>query len=444
MMNSGESSKKSPEIKQKSKDRKIKLLLISAVFLFLIIGWSSRLFDDSLAKQNEYPSYMYLFYGIYGGFITFYLLYRAILMSLYKAVPPNVQRPSVSIVIPAYNEGSFVRRSIISAIQTDYPKGKKEVFCIDDGSTDDTWKHIKAVEREFPGEFIAIRSDVNKGKRDALSKGFRRSTGEIIITLDSDSEIKKDALPHMVAPFVDKTVGATTGNIRVSNKNINFITKMVAVRYTMAFNFFRASWSTFGAVFCCSGVLSAYRRSILMEILDDFENQMFLGKRCTYGDDRALTNLVLKRGYYTLYARKAVAHTLVPTTLKKLFKMITRWNKSFIRETYILSTFIFTKYRKRNRLLPIIDYVMLLLLFPIQFIIITKSVLFCILFPYTALPFITTAMTMGSIYMLFYVKLEKNLDFIYGIFYSLFYIFILVWTLPYSAMTLRDGAWLTR
>ena len=169
-----------------------------------------------------------------------------------------------------------------------------------------------------------------------------------------------------------------------------------------------------------------------------------MGQKCTYGDDRALTNLVLKNGYNTLYTKNALVYTIVPSNIKKLFKMITRWNKSFIRESIVLSTFIFTKYRDNNRFLPILDYTMLILMVPIQFILLLKSIAFAIYAPMTILPFLTAIATMGMIYMLYYIKLEKNLDFVYGIFYSVFYTLILVWSLPYAAFTMKDRSWLTR
>lgn len=427
------------------RDTTMKISLIFLLFFVVAFGWFYRYTNESFLQFQKQMDHVARFYYIWGGFVVFYLLYRFVLIMLYKPIPIAKDFfPNVSIVIPAYNEGITVRRAIISAIKADYPEDKKEIFCIDDGSKDDTWDHIQAVEKEYPGKFVAIKTPVNKGKRHALATGFKRSSGEYVITLDSDSEILPDAIQHLISPFRWKNVGATTGNIKVSNADTNFLTKMVSVRYTMAFDFFRATWSTFGTVFCCSGVLSAYKRDILMKILPEFENQTFLGERCTYGDDRALTNLVLKNGYNTLYTKEAVVYTMVPATVTKLFKMITRWNKSFLRETIILSTFIFSKYRPNNRLLPIIDYSMLMMMVPVQFILIIKSFAFAVYAPLTILPFITTVSTMGLIYMLFYIKLEKSLDFVYGVFYSIFYTLILVWSLPYAAITIKDGSWLTR
>ena len=65
------------------------------------------------------------------------------------------------------------------------------------------------------------------------------------------------------------------------------------------------------AVTCCSGCFSAYRREAILPHLDWWEHQTFLGKPSTFGDDRSLTNCVL-RTWKVRYEARAVSHTLVP------------------------------------------------------------------------------------------------------------------------------------
>ena len=105
--------------------------------------------------------------------------------------------------------------------------------------------------------------------------------------------------------------------MRVYNKTENLLTRMLAVRYVMAFEFFRASTSVFKTVMCCSGVLSAYRAKVVSRLQGAWLNQEFLGQKCTYGDDRALTNFVLREGYHTVYQRTAEVKTLAPPTLSE-------------------------------------------------------------------------------------------------------------------------------
>jgi hyaluronan synthase len=267
-----------------------------------------------------------------------HLPYRAILCFLYKPYPLQADLPSVSVVIPAFNEGAMVEKAIESSALSDYPQEKLEILCVDDGSTDDTWEYVQRAAARHPGLVQTFRHSRNRGKRHALATGFDRARGEILVTMDSDSVIARDGLRHLVSPFADPRVGATTAKVRVYNKHQNFLTRMLAVRYIMAFEFFRASTSVFRTVMCCSGVLSAYRHSVVSRFQERWLEQEFLGQVCTYGDDRALTNFVLREGYDTVYQRTAEVQTLAPATLTKLARMLTRWHKSFIRESLIFST----------------------------------------------------------------------------------------------------------
>ena len=155
---------------------------------------------------------------------------------------------------------SMVEKSIDSSALSDYPRELMEVICVDDGSTDGTWEHIQRAAARHPGLVQVFRHHRNRGKRHALATGFNQARGEILVTLDSDSIIAPDAARHLVAPFADPRVGATTARVRVYNKTENLLTRMLAVRYVMAFEFFRASTSVFKTVMCCSGVLPAYPR----------------------------------------------------------------------------------------------------------------------------------------------------------------------------------------
>ena len=95
------------------------------------------------------------------------------------------------------------------------------------------------------------------------------------------------------------------------NLHDTWLTKMQAVRYFVAFKVVKAAESLFSAVTCCSGCFSAYRREAVMPHLEWWENQTFLGVESTFGDDRSLTNCVL-RDWKVRYESQAVSHTIVP------------------------------------------------------------------------------------------------------------------------------------
>ena len=102
------------------------------------------------------------------------------------------------------------------------------------------------------------------------------------------------------------------GHADVLNLRETWLTRMQAVRYFVAFKVVKAAESVFNAVTCCSGCFSAYRREAILPHLDWWENQTLPRRRqSTFGDDRSLTNCVL-RDWKVRYEATAVSHTIVP------------------------------------------------------------------------------------------------------------------------------------
>ena len=202
---------------------------------------------------------------------------------------------------------------------------------------------------EFSGGITIIKQPFNQGKRIALMAGFAKATGEVIITIDSDSEVLPDTLTNLVSPFVsDERVGSVAGHVRVLNLKTGMIPKILEVSFTSAFDFIRAGQSVYGGVFCTPGALSAYRTNMLKPLLEDWSEQTFMGKPATIGEDRALTNLILASGHRVVYQRNAVVLTKSPTTYGSLRLMLTRWARSNVRESLVMFNFVFKDFRKRG------------------------------------------------------------------------------------------------
>jgi len=272
------------------------------------------------------------------------------------SLPPG-PLPRITVIIPAYNEGAMVEKALYSVAAADYPVDRLEIICIDDGSKDDTWDYIRRAQLHYPDLIQAIRFPENRGKREALYVGFTRGKGDYFISVDSDSVIDAGTLKQIVAPMMQNPkIGGVAGNVKIYNRRANLITRMLWVRFVLSFDFLRASQSAYGFVFCTPGALSAYRREAILPILNEWRGQTFLGNRCTIGEDRAFTNLILRQGYETVYQRTAVVYTTVPETYKGTVRMITRWDRSNLREGWVQLSFMFKRYRQRHRLLPIVDF----------------------------------------------------------------------------------------
>jgi hyaluronan synthase len=263
----------------------------------------------------------------------------------YAPLPDNAL-PTITIVIPAYNEGRQVLDTVRSVMKSRYPAEKMQVICVDDGSRDDTWQWMQMAQQEFSRRVRLVRQPFNRGKRQALMEGFAQASGKVYVTIDSDSEVLPDTLRHLVSPLAsDPRVGAVAGNVRVLNLNEGAIPKMLEVSFVSSFDFLRSGQSVYGGVFCTPGALSAYQAEVVNPHLSFWAGQTFMGEPAAIGEDRALTNLILASGYRVVYQREAVVLTKIPINFKGLRKMLLRWARSNVRENLVMLCFILRRFR---------------------------------------------------------------------------------------------------
>jgi hyaluronan synthase len=351
--------------------------------------------------------------------------------------------PNMTVIIPAYNEGAMVEQSIDSVAAARYPAGRLEILVVDDGSTDDTWTYIQRAAARHPKLVTAVKLERNQGKRAALASGFRAARGDILVTIDSDSIIEAGALLAMAGPFRDPRVGAVAGKVAALNRDAGFIPRMLHVRFVLSFDFLRSVQSTYRTVYCCPGALAAYRASVVRELLEPWLEQRFLGARCTYGEDRALTNDILDRGYDAVYQGSAVVHTLVPLTYAQLCKMYLRWDRSYVREEIRFARIVW-KRPLVPMLLALFEKLITNLRFPVAWSATVMLVMLAFSDP-AALARVMLAIGIGSsFYMLYYVYTERSMRFVHGILYAYFAFFALWWIFPYAILTVRSRSWMTR
>ncbi len=273
--------------------------------------------------------------------VSSYVLSRYGLAALYRQPRDAGLEPDVAIIVPAFNEGPAVIRTIDSCRRLDYPPDKLELVVVNDGSTDETWQYmLQAAGRYPPGAVRCIDLGSNQGKRAAMAAGVRATTAEIMVFVDSDSMPAADAVRRLIQVFANAKVGAASGITYVRNASANALTRIQQARYYVSFQLLKSAESVVGAVACNPGCFSAYRRCAVLPVLERWENQRFLGVQCTFGDDRALTNMVLRRGWVSRYHAGAAAWTEVPEGYLKFFRQQLRWKKSWLREGPILLSHI--------------------------------------------------------------------------------------------------------
>ncbi len=382
---------------------------------------------------------------LWGAMGILLLAFRTMLWIRYRSTPSATMAdaPSLTVIIPAYNEGEMVLRSIESVANAQYPRNRLELLVVDDGSIDDTWSHIETAKRRFPDLVVAHRLPANQGKRAALAVGFKRASGEIVVTLDSDSVIEPGALLAIAGPFRKPSVGAVAGKVKVFNRREGLIPRMLHVRYIVSFDFQRASESAYGTVYCCPGALTAYRTSIVREVLDKWLQQKFLGAVCTVGEDRALTNLMLACGYDTVYQRSAVVHTVTPLSYAKLCRMFLRWDRSYVREELQFLRIVWRR-PLRPRLIALCDRVITNLRYPVHYATMSLILITLIHHPLTIVRLLIVIGVLSFMNMFYYLRSERSPDFVYGIVYSYFAFVTLFWIFPFALFTVRSRSWMTR
>jgi chitooligosaccharide synthase NodC len=251
--------------------------------------------------------------------------------------------PDVDVIITSYNEEAKSLDACLASLAGQDYRGRISVWVVDDASPN-RWDLIPTyIDYSKRAGWRALLATDNRGKRGAQDLAFQECTGEIIVTIDSDTQVDPDGITELVHALQNPRVGGVTGDVGVTNWRTNLLTRLVDMRYWVAFNQERAAQSFFRTVLCCSGPLAAYRRDVLVEVWERYVGQTFRGIECTYGDDRHLTNLVLAAGYDTAFVPFAHAITSAPETISTYLRQQLRWNKSFYRELLWTLPFVLTR-----------------------------------------------------------------------------------------------------
>ncbi|MDO6758609.1 glycosyltransferase family 2 protein [Tamlana sp. 2_MG-2023] len=423
------------------------LLMANAVYLFYLL--QNDFYEFNLAQSSSTLGSIFLIFCT--GLLVFkasFFIYTLYKYFCYKPVESvsDEELPTVTIIVPAYNEGKQVWDTLISLAESDFPEEKLQLLAIDDGSKDDTWQWMLKAKDQLGNRLEILKQPKNKGKRHALYRGFNQGTGEIFVTVDSDSIVNPDTVRLLVSPFVkNEQCGAVAGNIRVLNNKKALLPKMLDVSFVLSFEFVRSAESTLNSVLCTPGALAAYRRTAVFACLPEWINQTFMGKPSDIGEDRAMTNMILKQGKHVLFQRNAYAYTNVPEKYQGLYKMFIRWGRSNVRENIEMSKYVFTNFKKDSKL-----GTRLLFLSQSSEIIMTYPFLIFMLFFVITHPLLFISSTLVSTLilstfsMLFYAKRYDVSESFWAYSYSILYTFALFWITPYAIATASRSGWLTR
>lgn len=218
--------------------------------------------------------------------------------------------PSVSVVVPAYNESAGIAGTLRSLVATGYPD--LEVIVVDDGSDDDTAEVASSLA--LPG--VRVVRQPNGGKPSALNTGIALARGDVLVLVDADTVFAADALHALARAFDDPEVGAVSGNTKVANRD-GLLGRWQHLEYVVGFNLDRRAFSVLDCITTVPGAIGAFRRSALDAVGGV--------PAATLAEDTDLTMAVARAGWRLEYEQAAVAWTEVPSTLPQLWKQRYRW-----------------------------------------------------------------------------------------------------------------------
>jgi cellulose synthase/poly-beta-1,6-N-acetylglucosamine synthase-like glycosyltransferase len=249
---------------------------------------------------------IFLFVGLYFT-ILFIFLFSENKKRMFRR-PDMKKFPSVTVLIPAYNEEKTIGKTIEKVKKMIYPK-KKEIIVIDDGSKDRT---ARIVEKIRGVKLIKKRQG---GKASALNVGLKKAKGEILVCIDSDSYPDRNALMRSI-PFFQDSVAAVTTTVLVKNKK-SIIEKMQELEYIFI-AWSRKIFEYLNSIYVTPGPMSLYRRDVLLKVGG------FDSKNMT--EDIEIAWRLMSSKYKIQMALDSKVTTNVPNTLVEWWHQRIRWN----------------------------------------------------------------------------------------------------------------------
>lgn len=295
--------------------------LIAALGWALLSYYIAQRWIGDLSAYVGTPIALIIIFGIaiIPGFMNAFLV-----SSLLFDRRPPIRRsteslPAVTIIVAAYNEADHILDTLESIERQDYD-GLLEVIAVNDGSTDGTRAKLASFQRPW---LRVIDLERNGGKAAALNHGLAVATHPLVITVDADSYLYKDALQKLVLRYLNdpENTAAVAGAVLVRNSRRNLVTKVQEWDYFHGIAAVKRLQSLYQGTLVAQGAFSLYRADVLREVG---------GWKDTVGEDIVLTWAILERGYRVGFAENACLFTNAPEAWGQLIRQRQRWSRGLI------------------------------------------------------------------------------------------------------------------
>lgn len=259
-----------------------------------------------------------------------YFGYPALIYLVSRLRPRPFRRggePTVTVLIPVYNEEEVIGEKIANTLALDYPPGRLETLIVSDGSTDGT----EAVVRRFESDRVRLLSIPRSGKAFALNAGARAARGEILVLTDANTLLEPGSLRPLVDPFADPGVGGVCGNKKQRPPAGADTTALGENLYWRWDKWQKSLESRAGSIFAADGTLYAVRKDLYVPIADPAQ-----------ADDTAISARVVLQGGRLLYEPRAVAWEEAPAEGREEFRRKVRVTNHSVRALWNLGRGLWT------------------------------------------------------------------------------------------------------
>jgi hyaluronan synthase len=249
-------------------------------------------------------------------------------------VGPASER-TTTVIVPVYNEPEAVFRRALASVRANDPT---EIVVVVDGGD----REVAGVAADYADKVLLIPK---AGKRAAIAAGLKASDSqtEIVVVLDSDTVWEPGALAEMLKPFADPRVGGVTPRQAIFDVGSNPVRRFADWLEDLRHHLTVPAQSAFGQVGCLAGRTIAYRRVAFEPAVRRLVQQQLFGVPLHVGDDRVLTNELLRTGWRTVYQSTALVTTDAPSDWRTFWRQQLRWGRSSQRETLLSLRWLWRK-----------------------------------------------------------------------------------------------------
>lgn len=227
--------------------------------------------------------------------------------------------PSISVLIPMYNEEKVLDNVLDSLVACEYDRDRLEIIPINDSSTDRTKELLDAYHARY--EFIRPihRNSSLRGKPAALNDAMKIAKGDIIIVFDADYRPSKYMLKQLALAFLDPATGAVMGRVIPYNSSKNLLTRLLSLERAGGYQADQQARYNMGTLPQYGGTVGGFRRELIME--SGGFNPYVLA------EDTELTFRLYLNGWKIVYANSAECYEEVPETYAIRGKQVRRWSR---------------------------------------------------------------------------------------------------------------------